>query len=226
MTTATLQQEMEAAACQCTAAITPSGPTQVMSEPPPASVVSPPSTTNLNALLSGQVGQECLGTDADTSTITADSEAVKENSASSNKKKKKTNKLSSSKRGSFGSILKKGRFATTSASKAASVASSKVFNYKRVYYEARLELKGDDRYAAYFKQIGLLFKNIQLVNPTAIMHAFVELETAKPLGSKSEMNNNMAIFLSYALFGSNFNVLNPRRITTKRRAYVETTSPI
>jgi hypothetical protein len=140
-----------------------------MSEPPPASVVSPPSATNLNDLLYGHIGQKGSGMDADTSTTTADSEAVKDNSASSNKKKTKkskeksaSNKLSSSKRNSSGSILKQGRFATTAAPNDASAASSKVFSYEQVYYEARVELKSNNKYAAYVKQIGLLFENIQL----------------------------------------------------------------
>jgi hypothetical protein len=89
MAAAMLQQEKEATARQRTATVTPSGPTQVMSEAPPASVISPPSATNLNALLSRQVEKECLGMNANTSMITVDSEAVKENSLSSNKKKTK-----------------------------------------------------------------------------------------------------------------------------------------
>ncbi len=107
MAAATLQQEKEAAAHQRkedtarTTAVkpphqqpavrqvtdTPSIPPQP--EPPPASVVSPPSATNLNSLLSGQVGQEGLGTDANTSTITIDSDAAKENFVSPTKKKTK-----------------------------------------------------------------------------------------------------------------------------------------
>jgi hypothetical protein len=224
MAVATLEQEKEATTRQCTAAVTPSGPTQVMSEAPPTSVLSPPSTANLNALLSGQDGQECLGTDTNTSTITADSEAVKENSASSNKKKTKkpkeksaSNKLSSSKRDSSGSVLKQGRFATAAASTAAPVAASKVFNYKQVYNEAGLQMKGDNKYAAYVKQIGLLFKNIKLVDKMAIMHTSIKSETAKPLGSKSEMNDNMTIFLGYAPVGSNSNVFKPKKNNNKKK---------
>jgi hypothetical protein len=52
----------------------------------------------------------------------------------------------------------------TAAPTAAPVASSKVIKYKQVYYEARLELKGDNMYTAYVKQLGLLFKNILLVH--------------------------------------------------------------
>ncbi len=69
-------------------------------------------------------------------------------------------------------------FAAAAAHTATSAAPTKLFDYKHVYYEAGLELKGDNKYAAYVKQIGLLFKNIQLVDPTAIMHASIESETA------------------------------------------------
>jgi hypothetical protein len=81
-------------------------------------------------------------------------------------------------------------------------------------------LKGDNKYAAYVKQIGLLFKNIQMVDPTAVMHASVKSEMAKPLGPKSEISNNMTIFLGYAPIGGN-----PRRMSIKRKADMEKTNP-
>jgi hypothetical protein len=137
MASATLQQEKEATAHQCTVADTPAGPIQVTIEASPTSVVSPPFATNLNSLLSGHVRQEGPGLNAGTSTITVDSGAAKENSASSDKKKTKklkektaSDKLSSSKRNSSGSVLKQGRFATAAALNAALAASSKVFYYK------------------------------------------------------------------------------------------------
>jgi hypothetical protein len=110
-------------------------------EAPHTLVVSPPSATNLNSLLSGHVGQEDLGVDADTSTITKDSEATKEKSASSTKKKMKKSKAKtlsniSFKCNSSGSVLKQGRFVTVVAPTAAPPASSKVFVHERVYYEA------------------------------------------------------------------------------------------
>jgi hypothetical protein len=94
---------------------------------------------------------------------------------------------------------------------------SKVFAYERVYYKAGLELKREDKHAAYVKQIGLLFKNIQLVDPTAIMHASVELATAKPLGAKSEISDNMTIFLSYAPVGGISNVFKPKKNNNKKK---------
>ncbi len=72
-------------------------------------------------------------------------------------------------------------------------------------------MKGKDKYATYVRQIGLLFKNIQLVNPMAITQVSVESDTTKPLWSKSEMNDNMTIFLGCALVGSNSNVFKPKK---------------
>jgi hypothetical protein len=54
---------------------TPSIPPQP--DAPHAFVISPPPATNLNSLLSGQVGQEGSGMDTNTSTITTDSDAAK-----------------------------------------------------------------------------------------------------------------------------------------------------
>ena len=241
MATATLQREKEAAARRRkeeTAAAaarpiaTPATVTAAKSidKPPiitpPAnpttSVASPPSAANLNSLLSGHVGQEGSGADADTSTITADSDADKEKSTSAAKKKPKkskdkTSSNSSSKRDSSGSVLKQGRFATAAALQTTPPVPSKVFAHERVYYEAGLELKGEDKHAAYVKQIGLLFENIQLVDPTAIMHASVESATAKPLGAKSEMSDNMTIFLGYAPVGGNSNVFKPKKNNNKKK---------
>jgi hypothetical protein len=106
---------------------------------------------------------------------------------------------------------------TAAATTAAPTASTKVFDYKHVYYEAGLELKGDNKYATYAKQIGLLFKNIPLVDPTAIMHTSVMSETAKPLGSKSEMSNDMTIFLGYAPVGGNSSVFKPKKNVNKKK---------
>ena len=169
--------------------------------------------------------------DTNTSTVMTDSDAAKEKSAPPTKKKTKKLKekttstnLSSSKCDSSGSVLKQGRFATAAAPTATPQASAKVFEHKRVYYEAGLELKGDDKYAAYVKQIVLLFENIQLVDPTAIVHASIESETAKPLGSKSEMSNNMTIFLGYAPVGGNSDVFKPRKNSNQRKAKMEKTN--
>jgi hypothetical protein len=62
--------------------------------------------------------------------------------------------------------------------------SAKEYNHERVFYEAGPKLKGEDKYGAYVKQIGNLLENIQLVDPSAIMHAADKRGGAKPLGSK------------------------------------------
>ncbi len=78
-------------------------------------------------------------------------------------------------------------------------------------------MKGDNKYATYVKQIGLLFENIQLVDPTAIMHASVESETAKPLGSKSETSDNMTNFLGYAPVRGNSSIFKPKKNVNKKK---------
>jgi hypothetical protein len=77
-------------------------------------------------------------------------------------------------------------------------------------------LKGDNKYATYVKQIGLLFKNIQLVDPTAIMHTSIELETARLLGSKSEMSDNMTVFLGFIPVGGNSSMFKPEKNVNKK----------
>ena len=52
--------------------------------------------------------------------------------------------------------------------------TAKDYKFERVFYEARLELKGKDKYSTYVKHIGCLFENIQLVDPLAIMHVVDE----------------------------------------------------
>ncbi len=187
------------------------------------SVASLPSAANLNSLFSGHVRQEGSGADANTSRITVDSDADKEKSTSATKKKlkeskDKTSSNSSSKRDSSGSVLKQGRFATAAALQTTPPVPSKVFVHERVYYEAGLELKGEDKHTAYVKQIGLLFENIQLVAPTAIMHASVESATTKPLGAKSEMSDNITIFLRYIPVSGNSNVFKPKKNNKKERS--------
>ncbi len=95
--------------------------------------------------------------------------------------------------------------------------SAKEFNFERVFYEAGLELKGDDKYSACVKHIGTLFKNIQLVDPLAIMHAVDESGGAKPLGSKTEMSANMTVFLAYLPVGRNTKAFQPKRNTNKKK---------
>jgi hypothetical protein len=77
--------------------------------------------------------------------------------------------------------------------------------------------RGTTSTVVYVKQIGNLLKNIQLVDPTAIMHAAVESENSKPLGSKAEMNTNMTIFLAYAPVGNNANAFKPKKNNNKTK---------
>jgi hypothetical protein len=58
------------------------------------------------------------------------------------------------------------------------------YKYEGVFYKVGLELKGEDKYGAYVKQIGSLLENIQLVDPSAILHAAVEPDATKPIGKK------------------------------------------
>ncbi len=80
-----------------------------------------------------------------------------------------------------------------------------------------MELKGEDKYGACVKQIGNLLENIQLVDPCTIMHAAEGTVGAKPIGSKTNMSNNMAIFLAHALVESNANAFKPKKNTNKRQ---------
>ncbi len=91
------------------------------------------------------------------------------------------------------------------------------YKYERVFYEAGLELKGEDKYSAYVKQIGSLLKNIQLVDPSAILHAMVESDATKPIGKKEELSNNMTIFLAYAPVGKNQNAFKPKKNNNKKK---------
>ncbi len=91
------------------------------------------------------------------------------------------------------------------------------YKYERVFYEAGLELKGEDKYGAYVKQIGCLLKNIQLVDPSVILHAAVESEATKPIGKKEELSDNMTIFLAYAPVGKNQNAFKPKKNNNKKK---------
>jgi hypothetical protein len=72
-------------------------------------------------------------------------------------------------------------------------------------------------YGAYVKQIGSLLKNIQLVDPSAILHAPVKSDTTKPIGKKEELSNNMTIFLTYAPVGKNQNAFKLKKNNNKKK---------
>jgi hypothetical protein len=185
-------------------------------------VVSPPSASNLNSLLTGHVGQDIDGTKEDGTALNAkDDEVSGDNSKPS--KQKKTRKSKSNKEEKDDVATKKER--RSSALKQVSIAvtfptpcpPAPAYKYERVLYEAGLELKGEDKYGAYVKQIGNLLKNIQLVDPSAILHAAVETEATKPIGKKEELSNNMTIFLAYAPVGKNQNAFKPKKNNNKKK---------
>ena len=137
--------------------------------------------------------------------------------------KKKTKKTKSTKddklakRDRTGSSLKKSSYASTATTVAEATSLKKDYNFERVFYEAGLELKGEDKYSAYVRHIGNLFENIQLVDPMAIMHAVDESSGAKPLGLKSEMSTNMTVFLAYAPVGRNTRAFQPKKNNDKKK---------
>jgi hypothetical protein len=190
-------------------------PTQV----PLPSVVSPPSAPNLTSLLTGHVGQEVGNLASSDMDINLQEVEQVEDIAKSPKKKKSkkvksTKEDTSKKRDRSGSSLKKSSFATQPV---ATTSSAKDYKFERVFYEAGLELKGEDKYSAYVKHIGNLLENIQLVDPLAIMHAVDESGGAKPLGSKSEMSTNMTVFLAYAPVGRNAKAFQPKKNNDRRK---------
>jgi hypothetical protein len=180
-------------------------------------VVSPPSALNLNSLLTGHVSQENKRAQEDGIASKAMEEDLANTTGKPPKrkesKKSKTSKEGkkdiANKRDQRGSALKKGSFTTVTP--AVTTPPENKYKSERVFYEAGLELKGEDRYGMYIKQIGNLLENIQLVDPTAIMHAAVKTDNLKPIGKKEEMSTNMIIFHAYALVGKDRNAFMPKK---------------
>jgi hypothetical protein len=120
-------------------------------------VVFPPSASNLNSLLTGHVGQESERAQEDRIAL----KAMEEDSANNTRKppkKKESKKSKISKEGKKdnaikhdrrGSALKKGSFATVTP--AVTTPPANEYMYERVFYEAGLELNGEDKYGAYVK---------------------------------------------------------------------------
>jgi hypothetical protein len=193
---------------------------------PLPSVVSPPSAPNLTSLLTGHIGQEVgmqaadNGIATDKGSNTQEDEQVDDNVKSPQKKEikkiKSTKEDKSTKRDRSGLSLKKSCFAFATKAVAAT-SSMKDYKFERVFYEAGLELKGEDKYSAYVKHIGNLLENIQLVDPLAIMHTVDESGGAKPLGSKSEMSTNMTVFLVNAPVGCNAKAFQPKKNNDRRK---------
>jgi hypothetical protein len=187
--------------------------------PSPPSVVSPSPAPNLTSLLTGHVGQDGETSPAsDISTKLAEpkqqaDDAAKSPTKKKTKKSKSTKEDKLAKRDCSGSVLKKSSFATSTL---VGPTPTKEFKHKRIFYKAELELKGEDKYGDYMKQIGNLLKNIQLVNPCAIMWQ-MRRGVAKPLGSKTKMSTNRTEFLAYAPVGSNVNAFKPKKNNTKKQ---------
>jgi hypothetical protein len=198
-------------------------------------VVSPPSAPNLTLLFSGHTGQEEGSQTTDKDNTTDETSQPNENDQADNmakapcKKKPKNLKTrkedTTTKRNRSGSSLKKSSYANPTLT-VGTTPSTKEYNFERVFYEAGLELKGEDKYSAYVKNIGNLLENIQLVDPLAIMHAVDESGGAKPLGSKTKMSTNMTVFLAYAPVGRNAKAFQPKNTTIRERARWARTSLI
>ncbi len=188
--------------------------------PSPPSVVSPPSAPNLTSLLTDHVSQDGEAPPAlDISTKAAKPEQQADDATKSPTKKKTTKSKStkedkSAKCNCSGSVLKKSSCATSTL---VGPTPMKEFKQEHIFNEAGLELKGEDKYGAYVEQIRTLLENIQLVNPCTIMHAADKMGGAKPLGSKTKMSTNMAVFLACALVGSNANAFKPKKNNTKKQ---------
>ncbi len=227
MAIATLQKEIDGAKKDGSKSSNKGSRGEAVDTNPRSSVVSPPAAPNLTSLLTGHIGQEAEQQAAGNG-IALDGGQVDANMRSPIKKKSKkakpTKEDKSTKRDSSGSSLKKSSFTTTLAPTFTTTA--KDYKFERVFYEAGLELKGEDKYSAYVKHIGSLFENIQLVDPLAIMHAVDENRGDKPLGSKSEMSTNMTVFLAYAPVGRMQGPFSQRGTTIRRRVVGARTSQI
>jgi hypothetical protein len=213
MAHATLEREKNAAAQRLQEEAAKATAAAGMMQP---TVVSPPPASNLNTLLTGHVGQDTNRTKEDGAALTAmDDKVSGENGKPP--KQKKIRKLKLNEEEKDDAAAKKERH--SSALKQGSVAvplptlrpPAPAYKYERVFYKVGLELKGENKYGAYIKQIGSLLENIQLVDPSAILHAAVESDATKPIGKKEELSNNMTIFLAYAPVGKNQNAFKPKR---------------
>ncbi len=220
MARATLEREKEAAAQQLQEEAEKAAVSAGLLPPP---VVSPPSALNLTSLLTGHVGQDADGSKAEEELVL---HAMDDNirvETSKPKKQKKTKKTKPNKDAKDNVAVKKDRHSSVLKQGNVAVPPStpcppdQAYKYERVFYEAGLELKGEDKYGAYVKQIGNLLKNIQLVDPTAILHAAVKSDDTKPIGKKEELSENMTISLAYAPVGKNQNAFKPKNNNNKKK---------
>ena len=124
---------------------------------------------NINSLLTGHIGQDVEKPAEETGTATEEDQ-VDDNVKSPKKKKVKKSKAAKddkpAKCDRSGSSLKQSSFATLQVTTA---SPAKDYKFERVFYEAGLQLKGEDKYSANVNHIRNLLENIQLVDPLAIM---------------------------------------------------------
>ncbi len=125
-------------------------------------VVSPPSAPDLNSLLTGHVrhdGGLQVADGAATMDIVEDpaDDNVKSPKKKNSKKVKLTKEDKLSKRNHNGSSLKKSSFGMPAV---VATSSAKEYKFERVFYEAGLELKGDNKYDAYVSHIRNLLKTL------------------------------------------------------------------
>ena len=78
---------------------------------------------------------------------------------------KSTKEDTSAKRDRSGSSLRKSSFAKQPV---AATSSAKDYKFERVFYEAGLELKGEDKYAAYVKHSGTYSKTSSWWTPSRL----------------------------------------------------------
>ncbi len=109
-------------------------------------VLSPPSAPNLNSLLTGHVSQDGE-TSAENSSLAVTENEAEDTGKSPKKKKPKKSKSNkegnASKRDCSGSVLKKSSFTMSTP---AVVTSAKEYKHKQVFYEAGVELNGEDKH--------------------------------------------------------------------------------
>ncbi len=220
MARATLEREKEVAAQQLQEEAKKAAVSAGLLPPP---VVSPPSASNLTSLLTGHIGQDADGLKTEEEPVLNamdDDVRVKTGKPKKHKKTKKTKPNKDAKdnvvvkKDCRSLVLKQGSVAVPLSTPC---PPDQTYKYERVFYKAGLELKGEDKYWAYVKQIGNLLENIQLVDPTAILHAAVESDDTKPIGKKEVLSENMTIFLAYAPVGKNQNAFKPKKNNNKKK---------
>jgi hypothetical protein len=220
MARATLEREKEAAARQLQEEAEKAAVSAGLLPPP---VVSPPSALNLTSLLTGHIGQDADGSKMEEEPVLNAMDDNVRVKTGKPKKQKKTKKSKLNKDAKDNVTVKKDRRSLVLKQGSVAVPPStpcppdQAYKYEQVFYKAGLEIKGEDKYEAYVKQMGNLLKNIQLVDTTVILHAVVESDNTKPIDKKEELSENMTIFLAYTPVGKNQNAFKPKKNNNKKK---------